>query len=177
MRLRFDKRQPTDEEEEALERALQEAVADDPPAQGPGDAYWQNLPIRVNRAIDEATSGRALSVSWAGRVAIPGIVAILSFLIGLYYYAPDRGGAAKSFQDVAMAMPPSAVDSLYVASLTSGDTAFTSGLEADLLRVPGELARDYILENNGTSGLVEDLSDQEMREVLAVLSSNINDGE
>jgi hypothetical protein len=107
-------------------------------------------------------------------VAIPGIVAILSFLIGLYYYAPDRGGAVKSFREVALAMPPSAVDSLYVASLASGDTAFVSGLEADLLQVPNDLAREYYLEYGGTSNLVEDLSDQELKEVLAVLSSNIN---
>ena len=174
MRLRFDKRQPTDDEEEALCRALQAEVANDPPSPGPAQAYWQNLPIHVNRAIDEATSGKALSLSWAARVAIPGIVAILSFLVGLYYYAPDRGGAVKSFREVALAMPPSAVDSLYVASLASGDTAFVSGLEADLLQVPNDLAREYYLEYGGTSNLVEDLSDQELKEVLAVLSSNIN---
>ena len=32
MRLRFDKRQPTDDEEEALQRALQAEVANDPPS-------------------------------------------------------------------------------------------------------------------------------------------------
>ncbi|MBK7257156.1 MAG: hypothetical protein IPI01_05005 [Ignavibacteriae bacterium] len=173
MRLRFDKRQPTDDEEEALQRALQAEVADDLPSPAPPAAYWQNLPVRVNAAIDDATSGRALSLSWAARVAIPGIVAVLSFLIGLYYYAPDRGGMVRSFRDVAMAMPPSAVDSLYVASLASGDTAFVGGLETDLLRLPSDLAREYYVENGSTSTLVEDLSDQEVREVLAVLSSNI----
>jgi hypothetical protein len=173
MRLRFDKRQPTDDEEESLQRALQAEVANDPPQPGPPPAYWQNLPIHVNASIDDATSGKALSLSWAARVAIPGVVAVLSFLIGLYYYAPDHEGTVKSFRDVAMAMPPSAVDSLYVASLTTGDTAFVGGLETDLLRLPTDLAREYYVENGSTSTLVEDLSDQEMREVLAVLSSNI----
>jgi hypothetical protein len=173
MRLRFDKRQPTDDEEDALQRALQSELANDPPSPEPPSAYWQNLPIRVNASIDDATSGKALSLSWAARVAIPGIVAVLSFLIGLNYYAPDDGGAVRSFRDVAMAMPPSAVDSLYVASLTAGDTVFVAGLETDLLRLPSDLAREYYVANGSTSTLVEDLSDQEMREVLAVLSSNI----
>jgi hypothetical protein len=173
MRLRFDKRQPTDDEEESLQRALQAEVANDPPSPAPPSAYWQNLPIRVNAAIDDATSGKALSLSWAARVAIPGIVAVLSFLIGLNYYAPDQGGTIKSFRDVAMAMPPSAVDSLYVASLTTGDAEFAGGLETDLLRLPSDLAREYYVENGSASTLVEDLSDQEMREVLAVMSSNI----
>jgi hypothetical protein len=173
MRLRFDKRQPTDDEEDALQRALQSELAHDQPSPEPPSAYWQNLPIRVNASIDDATSGKALSLSWAARVAIPGIVAVLSFLIGLYYYAPDHGGTVRSFRDVAMAMPPSAVDSLYVASLTAGDTVFVSGMETDLLRVSSDLAREYYVANGSTSTLVEDLSDQEMREVLAVLSSNL----
>ena len=77
----------------------------------------------------------------------------------------------KSFREVALAMPPSAVDSLYVASLASGDTAFVRGLEADLMQVPKILRGSTIWNTAWTSALVEDLSDQELKEVLAVLSS------
>jgi len=172
MRLRFDKRQPTDEEEESLSRSLRDISAGDPGLQAPHPVYWQNLPIRLNRALDEATSGKALSLSWAARVAIPGVVAILSFLIGLRYYAPDRDGSPQAFREVAMAMPPTAVDSLYVASLASTDTMTARGVEKDIFQVPADYAREYYLENTGTVTLVDDLSEQELREVLAVLSSN-----
>ncbi len=174
MRLRFDKRLPTDEEEETLHQSLRELAAGDPPQDAPDPAYWQNLPIRLNRALDEATSGKALSLSWAARVAIPGVVAILSFLIGLHYYAPDRAGSGKSLQEVAMALPPSAVDSLYVASLTSNDTTFSGTVDGDFLQFSGDFASEYYLEHAGTAMLVEDLTDQELREVLVVLSAHIN---
>jgi hypothetical protein len=172
MRLRFDKRQPSDEEEETLSKSLRDIAADDTGLKGPDPVYWQNLPVRLNRALDDATSGKALSLSWAARVAIPGVVAILSFLIGLRYYAPDRDGSAQMFREVAMAMPPTAVDSLYVASLATTDTMTSRGVEKDIFQVPADLAREYYLENTGTFTLVNDLSEQELREVLAVLSSH-----
>jgi len=171
MRLRFDKRQPTDEEEEALSRSLRDLAAHDSAQDVPDTIYWQNLPIRLNRAIDEATSGKAISLSWAARVAIPGVVAILSFLIGLRYYAPDRDGSGQSLREVALAMPPSAVDSLYIASVTVSDTAFANAIERDILEVPTEYAREYYLENTGTATLISELSEQELRDVLAVMSS------
>jgi len=171
MRLRFDKRQPTDSEEETLSASLREIAAGDPGLPPPEPAYWQNLPIRLNRALDEATSGKALSLSWAARVAIPGVVAVLSFLIGLRYYAPDQGGSARSLREVAMALPPTAVDSLYVASLTTADSAIAGAVEGEILQVPSDDAREYYLENAGATTLVNDLSEQELREVLAVMSS------
>ena len=128
----------------------------------------------MNAAIDDATSGRALSLSWAARVAIPGIVAVLSFLIGLYYYAPDRGGTVQVVPGCGAWRCRRRPWILCMWPLwPSGDTAFVGGLETDLLRLPSDLAREYYVENGSTSTLVEDLSDQEMREVLAVLSSNI----
>ncbi|MCC6397605.1 MAG: hypothetical protein IT282_11360 [Bacteroidetes bacterium] len=174
MRLRFDKRQPTDEEEETLSRSLRDLAADDPPPQPPDPAYWQNLPIRMNRILDEATSGKAISLSWAARVAIPGIVAILSFLIGLRYYAPESGNSVKSLREVTLALPPSAVDSLSVASLTTTDTMFAATVEKDILEVPTDDAREYYIEHTGTSTLVSDLTEQELREVLVALSSHID---
>ena len=174
MRLRFDKRQPTDEEEEALSQSLRELAETDPSVEPPDSAYWQNLPIRMNRALDEATSGKALSLSWAARVAIPGVVAILSFLIGLRYYAPDRDGSSQLLREVALAMSPSAVDSLYVSSLATEDTMFSRTVEEDIFQVPSDFAQEYYLENAVPSTLVADLSEQELHEVLAELSSHIN---
>jgi len=174
MRLRFDKRQPTDEEEETLSRSLRDLAANDPPPQSPEPAYWQNLPIRMNRTLDEATSGKAISLSWAARVAIPGVVAILSFLIGLRYYAPESDGSLKSLREVTLALPPSAVDSLYVASLTTTDTMLAAAVETDILEVSTDDVGEYYLEHAGTSTLVSDLTEQELREVLVALSSHID---
>ena len=51
--------------------------------------YWSNMLVKTNSRIDDVSSVRALSIGWALRVAIPGVVAIISFLIGLHYYSPE----------------------------------------------------------------------------------------
>jgi hypothetical protein len=70
--------------------------------------------VKINGKIDDATSGKALSISWAARVAIPGVVAIVSFLVGLHYFAPDASRHAPSVAEVVLALPPAAIDSLLV---------------------------------------------------------------
>lgn len=169
MRLRHDRHQVTDDEEEALERAIRQLDAgteDAPPPHG----FWARQLVDINRRIDDATSGVALSLSWAARVAIPGVVAVLAFLIGLKYYAPDRT-VSESLRQATAALPAATIDSLYVASVADRDTATMTDLDRNLLAVTDASAEEYYLEHAQTSALVEDLSDQELHEVLATLST------
>ncbi len=174
MKLRSEKHRITDEEETSLEGAVRSLAGDTREPSTPPPAYWQNLPLRMNRAIDEATSGVAISLSWVARVAIPGVVAILSFLIGLRYYAPDMGTSPASVKEVAQALPVRTVDSLYVAMIASADSATASTFEEQVLAMPVDQAREYYVVQAGTRTLLEDLSEQEVRDVVARLGSNIN---
>jgi len=169
MRLRHDRQNMTGEEEEILERSVRDmdrGVGEAPPP----PAFWSRQLVEVNRRIDDATSGVALSLSWAARVAIPGVVAVLAFLIGLKYYAPERS-AAESLRQATAALAPATVESLYVASVAANDTATMGDIDKNLRAFNHATAEEYYVENAPTTTLVEDLSDQELHEVLAALSS------
>ncbi len=169
MRLRHDRHYPTDEGEEALERSVREMDRAEEGAP-PAPEFWSRQRVDINRRIDEATSGVALSLSWAARVAIPGVVAVLAFLIGLKYYAPEHT-AAESLRQATAALAPADIESLYVSSVAVNDTATLSDIERNLHALNRTAAQEYYVENALTSTLVEDLSDQEVHEVLAALSS------
>jgi hypothetical protein len=174
MRLRADKSKVTDEEERALEalvRELSRGQVETPP---PADAYWQNLIIRINKRVDEATSGKAISLSWAARVAIPGVVAVLSFLIGLRYYAPDRLVTPASLVEATSTLPPATVDSLVASSLTAADAAPDETTTGWVIFVPHDMASDYLCEYEGTSVLLGDLSETEVKHLLSALGTSPN---
>jgi hypothetical protein len=169
MRLRHDRKQVTDQDEEELERSVRElAGAEGEPPQPP--AFWSRQIVDINQKIDDSSSGVAISLSWAARVAIPGIVAVLAFLIGLKYYAPERT-SAESLRQATAVLSPAAVESLYVASVMEPDTAVVKEINRNLLAVNSEKAEEFYVENAMERTLVEDLSDQELREVLAALST------
>src|SRR5512141_561288 len=91
MKFRQEPRDITESEERELVdsvRALELEGGEKGTAPPISDAYWQNLIIRTNQRVDAAASAKAISISWAARVAIPGVVAIVSFLIALQYYVP-----------------------------------------------------------------------------------------
>ncbi len=169
MRLRIERTKVTDADEEALERSVR-ALSGDGNETAPPQAFWSRQIVDVNRRIDESTSGVAISLSWAARVAIPGIVAILSFLIGLKYYAPEHR-AAESLRQATSALAPATVESLYVASIGTVDTAVVNDVDASILAFNNDQAEEFYVENAGATALVEDLSDQELHQVLAALSS------
>src|SRR5512140_166025 len=81
---------------EAEERELEASIRGMLPREGeegipaPSPVYWQNLIVHTNERIDRETSGKALSIHWALRVAFPGVLAIISFFIGLHYYVPEK---------------------------------------------------------------------------------------
>jgi hypothetical protein len=169
MRLRHERVQVTDEEEETLEQSVREFAgvdADMPPP----PAFWSRQIVDINTRIDESTSGFAISLSWAARVAIPGVVAVLAFLIGLKYYAPEKI-SSESLRQATAALTEADVESLYVASVAVSDTAVIGEINKSLLALNDEKAAEYYVDHAGEGALVEDLSDQELREVLAALST------
>ena len=167
MRFRQDRIADGDEQTLAAEvRGLSWGAAggDDPP-----DAYWQNFVVRANARIDGATSGRALSISWAARVAIPGVVAIASFLIALHFYVPEPPKASETVGAVVLSLPSSAMDSLLAdparidASLSVAETG------PDVFQVPGEQIAEYLVAHGNATAAMEGMSDGETSELLAVL--------
>jgi hypothetical protein len=174
MRLRVDRPRVTDEEEKVLEAAVRELSRGQVETFSPADAYWQNLVIRTNKRVDEATSGKAISLSWAARVAIPGVVAVLSFLIGLRYYAPDRPVTPASLVEATSTLPPATVDSLVALSLAGAENASDDTIAGWVLFVPHDMASDYLCEYEGTSALLGDLSDTEVKHLLSALDSSPN---
>ncbi|HMK38239.1 MAG TPA: hypothetical protein VK569_02785, partial [Bacteroidota bacterium] len=73
MKYRMEKIPLTAEAERELTSEIRQLAGStgDGKAPGPSDAYWQNLVVKINARIDDATSAKALSISWAARVAIP----------------------------------------------------------------------------------------------------------
>ena len=174
MRLRADRPKVTDEEERALEASVRELSLGQAEIPPPADAYWQNLPVRINRRVDDATSGKAISLSWAARVAIPGVVAVLSFLIGLRYYAPDRAETPASLVEATSTLPAATVDSLVASLLFAADSAPDDAATGWAVSVPHDMASDYLCEHEGTSVLLGDLTDTEVKHLLLALGSSSN---
>jgi hypothetical protein len=135
---------------------------------GPGEVYWQNLLVRTNRRIDEVSSGKALSISWALRVAIPGVVAIISFLIGLHYYAPERPSKGTSVEAVVLGLPAEVQDSL-LATLPLSDRLAALSTSGDYFDVSREQIAGYMIDNGTTSMLLETLTDDQVENLLISL--------
>jgi hypothetical protein len=169
MRLRHEKIQVTDEEEETLEQSVRELSGADGETPPP-PAFWSRQIVDINTRIDESTSGVAISLSWAARVAIPGVVAVLAFLIGLKYYAPEKI-SSETLRQATAGLSEAAVESLYVASVAAPDTAVIGEINKSLIALNDEKAAEFYVEHAAERTLVEDLSDQELREVLAALST------
>ncbi|MGA9116353.1 MAG: hypothetical protein WB626_06225 [Bacteroidota bacterium] len=162
----------TDEEErratEALRALVSGAVSSLP--EPPSGEYWVSLPLRVNRRIDELTSGKALSVSWALRVAAPGIVAVVSFLIGLSYYAPP------STRDSGSSLPRlvASFGDEELEAVAEDFAPYLAGFETDTeetLSLSAGAAEEYLIGRADLTGLVDALSERETEEILAVLES------
>jgi hypothetical protein len=169
MKFRLDKRSPSETEERALAsevRALDDAAPGAHAPAAPPDAYWQNLPLRVNKRIDEATSGVALSISWAARVAIPGVMVILSFLLALQYYVPKPQGN-DSLSVVVDALQTTVAESLFVSVDRGGEGVLAEVVTGDLMAVTRDQAADYLLGSGATGAVMESLSDEQFQEVIA----------
>jgi hypothetical protein len=173
MKLRLGVTKPTEAEERELVtavRQLDEAYPAKSPASLP-DTYWQNLIVLTNRGIDEVASGKALVISWAARVAIPGVVAVLCFIIGLHYYAPERTLHRSSLSSVVMSLPEKDVDSLLADPSLVDENLSVADVGAAPVVLPKEQVADYLIENGRATDVVEGLSDKQVDEMLAALGS------
>jgi hypothetical protein len=138
---------------------------------GRDDAYWQNLLVRTNRRIDDVTSGKALSISWALRVAIPGVIAIISFLIGLHYYVPERASKGTSVEAVVLALPAETQDSL-LATLPLNDRLAALSSYGDYFDLSREQIAGYMIDNGTTGTLLETLTEDQVEKLLISLGEN-----
>jgi hypothetical protein len=172
MKLRHEKQDIAESEERALVsvvRAL-ERKTEGEPASAPSEAYWQNLIVRTNQRVDAATSGKALSISWAARVAIPGVVAIVSFFIALHYYMPVEKRQHSDLESIVLSLPNRVVDSLLTDSSLSEETLVAIAANENLFDVPSEQIGEYFIENGNASTAVEVLPDQQADQMLDVLA-------
>lgn len=141
----------------------------------PPDPYWSNLLIRTNQRIDEATSGKALSISWAARVAIPGVIAILSFFIGLhYYYVPDQPKRESSLTAVVLSSPDSAVDSLVSQGLHIEDMVRLASWHDGIFEPTNDQLSEYFLVTGNATEVLEVLSVEQVNDLLARLGARKN---
>ena len=162
-------------QERELEAEVRRLAASEPAPPAPPDTYWANLIIRTNERIDDATSGKALSLSWAFRVAIPGVVAILSFLVGLHYYAPESS-QRSSLEAIVLSMPAQAADSLVDnPERVDPSLSIEEVIATDPLAVPREEAAEYYIDNERSTTLMESMSDEQVTQVLSVLGSKTNE--
>jgi len=173
MIYRRHKAVPPAEDERKAEEALRAAL----PGSAPGGTpelppeYWSNLLVRTNRRIDdEAASPRAISLSWALRVAIPGVAAIIAFLVGVRYYAPEPSRVEGDLLQAVAALPVETIDSLLaLRSSPAGQAGEPAADDADFEVSPEQIA-DYLVGSGASGALFESLSDEELNEVLHSLS-------
>jgi hypothetical protein len=166
--------QPENSEQQLVEEVKQHLVRlEDDPAAVP-QTYWANLLVRTNGRIDDVTSARALSISWAGRVAIPGVVAIIFFFIGLHYYVPEVPSRVGSMDAFVNLLPETTVDSIlaepgrFNASLSGEDLA------TDIFQFSKEQITDYLVEAGNTEMAVDEMNDTDVAALISALSAKKN---
>ena len=172
MKFRHEKIEVTEAEERELEqtvRAMTEGAGEPPSA--PPEAYWQNQIIRSNQRIDHATSGKALSINWALRVALPGVVAVLSFVIGLHYYVPEKAHDVETVSEVLLSLPLQSVDSLLDVTPPIDASVSVEDVAPDIFTFSQTQIADYLIQRGAAETLMESLSDQQVGDLVQVLST------
>jgi hypothetical protein len=173
MKYRMEKNPLTGEAERELTSEIRQIAGLSEGGEGsrPPDAYWQNLVVRINGKIDNATSGKALSISWAARVAIPGVVAIVSFLVGLHYYVPDATRHEPSVADVVLAFPPAMIDSLLIDPSRADPSLSVEDVAADVFVFSRQQIAEYFIDNGNPGAALDGVSDRETNTILTVLAT------
>ncbi len=141
-----------------------------PPVAQPDPAFFSRLIVQTNQQIDGMTSGKAISLSWAARVAIPGVVAIISFFIALYYYTPPQPAGDNSMVPMLGALSTETIDSLLVENSSLTDVSFAV-LGVDVFDVSGDEAVEYLIASGNMADVMETMDTQQMDQVLTILGS------
>jgi hypothetical protein len=166
---------PQDQDEARDTAALKALLARESDAQTPlAPPYWGSLIARTNERIDAVTSAKALSISWAARVAIPGVLVILFFFIGLHYYAPDMGTNDATVAGLIETLPQPTVDSLMLNSDALRASLSTGDVGSDFFQFTGEQLSEYISTNASRETLVESLDDTDVTSLLVALDTRKN---
>jgi hypothetical protein len=135
------------------------------------DVYWANLPVRINARIDKATSGKAMSISWALRVALPGVVAIVSFFIGLHYYVSDIPEQGPSIRQAVMSLPQASLDSMLMFPSRVDPAISIEDLDPDVFEISSDQIAGYLVSTGNVSAALEGLTGQETNEFIAALGN------
>ncbi len=137
----------------------------------PSPSYFASLLVKTNETIDHVTSGKALSISWLARVAVPGVVAILFFSIGLHYYRPNLPESERHvIGDAVKALPQESLDSLLAGS-TEEVVILAAHISENLFEVTNENLAEFYLSTGGSDGVLESLPEQQLGEVAVLLES------
>jgi hypothetical protein len=136
------------------------------------DELRNALLVRTNAEIDRLSSGRALSVSWAARVAIPGVVAIISFFTALHYYGTPAPGTSNGVAPLIAGLPEAQLDSLMEVEGIGDSSVVFAAAGSGLFDIPSDVAADYLLETDRTAVVLEALTDTQVEEVLATLGTS-----
>ena len=163
----------SDEDERRAEDALTAALREGG-YRGPGtlpDALRNAMIVRTNEKIDRLSSGRALSLSWAARVAIPGVVAIIAFFTALHYYGTPQPERGNEVAPLITGLADTQMDSLFDVAGLGDSAAVLAAAGAGLFDVSSDGAADYLMENDRSAVVLESLSDAEVDRVIAALGS------
>lgn len=171
MKIRQEKPEFDGADEEAAAQALRGLdLGTGIPRKEIPDQYWQNLLVRTNKGIDDVSSPKALSISWAARVAIPGVVAVVSFVVALHYYAPVQSNRTNSLNTIVQSLPAQMVDSMITVSAVRGDEGDMAAVGNALFDVSRDQAEDYFIQNGQETILVETLDDQQADKFFQALN-------
>jgi hypothetical protein len=154
---------------EALRRDLTSRLPSDP---ADDDPYWQTLLVESNRRLDEATSGKAISISWAARVAIPGVVAIIFFFIGLHYYSPDEP-PPSSFAEALRTIPAEVQDSLVVETSLGDESAGSDMLSPAVFGLSASDIEEYLIARGIQLDTLGTFSHEEIQSVVGMLGGSL----
>ena len=173
MKRKIDAQLPSEQDEQRAVEELRLHLGDsekssvDLPA-----TYWANMIVRTNQKIDSATSGKALSISWAARVAIPGVVALVFFFIGLHYYGPDLPVREGSVASLVNTLPAATVDSILVNPERLDANLSEENISGDIFQFSPDQISEYLVARGNVQTAVNAMSDSDMVALLAVLNKD-----
>jgi hypothetical protein len=108
-------------------------------------------------------------------VAIPGVVAILSFLVGLQYLVPMHVQEVSPLKAVVMSMGERAVDTLLSDPSRTGASLSLADLGVDPFAVPKEELAEYLIASANVGTVTESLNDEQITDVLTILGTRTSD--